>query len=189
MNNVVLNIVSKKENLSYPLIFRKIANYYWNSKQYCKFTDCSRKCGYCVFRYGCLNTVKKIIRKHDLTDDLYNRIELATYSTKEPFEIVKYLFENKIGTNGNIQFLGSPLSIACWIGHFELVKYFVEVIKADIHFAHESPLAYACITGKLEIIKYLLKKGAIINNHVINRVDYDKYHYPHIREFIHESIS
>lgn len=73
------------------------------------------------------------------------------------------------GFDVNFDFLSkTPLSIACFKGYFEMIKYLVENgTHVNIEYAEmSSPLMEACRHGNLEIVKYLIENGARVNDPV-----------------------
>ena len=58
--------------------------------------------------------------------------------------------------------LRTPLQIACYLGHLEVVKYLITEAKADPNRARKngvSPLYTACGRGHLEVVKYLITEA------------------------------
>jgi hypothetical protein len=74
---------------------------------------------------------------------------------------------------------------ACYNGHYDIVKYLVELHKNDknyrpinIHSYEEFGFRLACDNGRYDIVKYLLKitkKNKPFNNYLIAFKKIDKY--------------
>ncbi|KAJ3142493.1 hypothetical protein HK100_002936 [Physocladia obscura] len=92
------------------------------------------------------------------------------------------LIERFVDKNSDIDLVDarglSALSYACYSGNFDVVRYFVETVKAKINcslagseneekpFTQKftpTPLILAVINGHRDIVKYLIERGAIIN--------------------------
>jgi len=73
------------------------------------------------------------------------------------------------GNNNNI----TPLSVACYNEHIEVVKYLVEHgtdINKEDRFDN-TPLSIACEKEDEDIILYLIKRGSYMNKRLINRLN------------------
>lgn len=155
MNNIILNIVSKKENLSYPQVFKKISKYYWNAKTLCNRYRCS-------IENLCNKIVNKNYRKMFGYVPVNKLLGSACYSGN--MDIVKYCFENKatITEDHKVAFKlsnGTPLHVATCGNKIEIVKFLVENNYYD-HKFYELYGAY--IRAKhyryLDIAEYIFAK-------------------------------
>jgi ankyrin repeat protein len=54
------------------------------------------------------------------------------------------------------------LHIACWYGHYPIVKLLVEN-GVNIHSLNECALRWASINGYSQIVEYLIRNGADVN--------------------------
>ena len=70
-----------------------------------------------------------------------------------------YLHDNKISKDDMINIL----SLSVCNGHLHVVKYLVQVHKANIHSNNEYALRYAAENGHINVVKYLVEKGADIH--------------------------
>lgn len=141
--NIILNIVSKKENLSYPLIFKKIANYYWNKEKLCKYLKCDN--------YELLRICVK--NKYTSMFKLYNSNLLLDISCEEGcFDTVKYLVEKGVDIHDGKDY---AFRICSRYGHLEIVKYLLEK-GADINYV-PTAIQFASSYKHVHVVNFLLK--------------------------------
>ena len=104
--------------------------------------------------------------------DVYENtlLHYASQYDSPPFEIVKYLIENKIDVNSKNKF--NDISLHCAFENknisFEIIKYLIEN-KSKINLNNSSrctPLHYACKNKNIsiEIIKYLIENKSDLNS-------------------------
>lgn len=148
MNNIVLNILNKKHNLSFCLIFRKIAKYYWNKAQLLKDFNCIEP----QFKELCVKN--RWFRTFNFFPPV---ILLLTAIRINDLDIVKYFTERKVFIDDGISLFYSAKN-----GYFDILKYLIEN-GADVHASNNVALRWASCKGHLEIVKYLVEKGANIH--------------------------
>ncbi|KAL3071479.1 hypothetical protein niasHT_031843 [Heterodera trifolii] len=85
------------------------------------------------------------------------------FAANHSLEACKLLVANGAKTDQSGYKGIKPLHIASANGHMEIVKFFVEEVKADIETADadgDTALMYALVGQKLDIVRYLNSKGA-----------------------------
>lgn len=182
---IVLNIVNKKQNLSYPLVFRKIAKYYWCKAMILKNFFCKKMTCYdtleqqivsnCV-RNNYIKTFPFFDKKHLLyaacqfektdlieslvKDDIKAKQELKFRLDNISSNVIKYLVNNNIVSINDI-----ILNEHCRKGNLDLVKFLVE---KGININNSNGLWMAVEYDHLEIAKYLVQNGAHVDDFIFN---------------------
>ena len=84
-------------------------------------------------------------------------LELLFVACKEgELEIMKYAIHNGESKD-------NALRLSAENGHLHLVKYLIEVEKADISYNEHESLRWASVFGHYEVVKYLLENGADVH--------------------------
>jgi len=108
------------------------------------------------------NEVIELIKQNKSSFDIYEKIILGNLQhTKEYYE------KNNTSINQYSIDGFTPLGLACFFGHIEIIKYLIE-IEADLNIPSNNdfkvtPLHSACATSNLEIAELLLKNNANVN--------------------------
>lgn len=176
MSNIVLNILSKKKNLSYPLVFSKIGSYYWNKKDI-KFKldkGDNEQLLYSACERGYIQVVEYIIDKGAI--DINYTLLFQSACDNNRFDIIKLLFkkEKKKVLDYHIDYcniknidildflykkgvdLGKVLEHACKTNNINIVRCLAKKrIKYKDYF-----LSIASQYGYFDIVKILIENGA-----------------------------
>lgn len=160
MINIILNILNKKQNLSYPFVFEKIAFYYYNKNKF-KIDHLQKAC-----RYGKFNLIKFFIEKIDFSNiKIYDSFFTQKHITPIPqdfvlfwisyygnFEITEYLI--KKGVHQHVK--NYALENAAFFGNLKIFKYLIDN-GAEIYNSKRI-LSRACYNGHFNIVKYLVEE-------------------------------
>lgn len=143
--NIVLNILNKKQNLSYPLVFRKIANYYWNIHTIQK--GYSLKSTFEIFIFCISNTYIKLFK-------FFRPVDIASYSALHGNETsLKYMLTK----NPEIINEQELFSLPCLNGQVEIIRFLIEN-GADLNIVGKEGLHMSTIYSYYNVIDYLLSQ-------------------------------
>lgn len=119
-----------------------------------------------------LELLRLDIPAHGIHTAHCNILHFAVYHGQLPI-ITLLVNDFRFYPTTQCQSLGSPLHIACWRGHLNVVKHLLSiqaVVRQNLNewvlsYGNETPLRWACRDdSNLEIVKELLKAGADIWN-------------------------
>lgn len=154
MNNIISNIVNKKQNLSYPFIFKKIAKYYWNESQIREyFNDLPNQC---IQLLAIKNKWYKLFKFFNY----YEFFKLACKSGE--IEIVKK-FKFDFEKAKKMFCFYNLLNEVVQNGHFKVFEYLLNIFPLDYYLLHEEGLQIAIENGHTDFVKFFIEKGANIS--------------------------
>lgn len=106
---------------------------------------------------------KSIMTKRPPTNNLMLDSKLHYHSGNGDLKNVKLFIKRGANIHAEDFLKRTALMIACECGHFEVVKYLVEV-GSDIHLYKDWCVQCSAMRGYLNIVEYLIEKGAGYRN-------------------------